>query len=358
MNDLTRIKIELLCHGVRLSNDTQKRFPGYRYKRASLSEGVCFNLYGQSGSITPINMAVHEAFVSQSPFYFNEPEGLIYKKEKPYVSASVLDRPSWYRRRLPDGTYFEEVFQCHYDMILASSLTNFCNLKQQGNGCKFCALGNDMSRQHYKKPEHIIQVLEDFQSLGISYKEVNLNSGTILDEEKGFSIFLKAIEAIRSVTQVPIYAQICPPQNRHLLDDLRNAGLTTISLNLEIYDQERRREIMPAKSRYDREHYFDALRYAIDLFGSNQVSSWLIAGLEPPESTIAGLRRIAETGAIPFVTVFRPLKGSELADELPPNPESVFPIFKALRDVLDETGLNPRASKGGCVLCNCCNLLA
>ncbi|MDY6853488.1 MAG: radical SAM protein [Thermodesulfobacteriota bacterium] len=357
MNNITRIKIELLCYGVRLSQDTLKRFPGYRYKRASLSEGVCFNLYSQSGSIIPINVAVHEAFVKKSPFYFNQAEGVIYKKEKPYVSAAVIDHPSWYSRRLADGTYFEEVFQCHYDTILASSLTNFCDLKQKGDGCKFCALGNDMSRQHYKNPEHIIQVLEKLQSLGISYREVNLNSGTLVDEEKGFSIFLKAIRAIRSVTKVPIYAQICPPQKKYLLDDLRNAGLTTISLNLEIYDQERRMKIMPAKSHHEREYYFEVLKYAIDLFGPNQVSSWLIAGLEPPESTISGLYRIAQIGAIPFVTVFRPLKGSELADKSPPNPKSIFPIFKALRDVLNETGLNPCASKGGCVLCNCCNLL-
>lgn len=36
-------------------------------------------------------------------------------------------------------------------------------------------------------------------------------------------------------------------------------------------------------------------------FGENQVSSWLIAGLEWPESTIEGCRAIGDTGAIHHV---------------------------------------------------------
>ncbi len=357
LNELTRIKIELLCYGVRLSPSTLGRFPGYRYKRASLSEGVCFNLYDDSGFSVRVNVAVHEAFVSRSPFHFIESEGMIYRGDRPLVAAAVVDRPSWYRQRLQDGTYFEEVFQVHYDRILASSLTNFCAFKKQGKGCRFCSLGSDISRLRYKDPEHIIRVMEELEALGMSYEEVNLNSGALVDEKKGVSIFIDAARAIRSVSQIPIYAQICPPQNKHLIDDLRAAGLTTISLNLEIYDLERRRKIMPAKALYDREHYFEVLRYAVDLFGPNQVSSWLIAGLEAPESTIAGLSRVTETGAIPFVTVFRPLTGSDMADEKPTDHELVFPVFEALGNVLKTSGLDPCASHGGCVRCNCCSVL-
>ena len=357
LNELTRIKIELLCCGVRLGADTLRMFPGYRYKRASLSEGVCFNLHGCSDSVVPVNLAVHEPFVSCSPFYFNEPEGIIYKGDSTFVAATLVNQPSWYGRRLPDGTCFQEILQIHYEQILALSLTNFCVFKQQGKGCKFCALGSDISEQCYKDPEHIIRVIEELRYLKVPFKEVNLNSGAFLNEDKGISMFLDGVRAIRSVSDVPIYVQICPPEDKTFIDDLRAEGVTTISFNLEIYNQVRRREMMPAKSLYDREDYFRTLRYAVDLFGPNQVSSWLIAGLEPTESTIAGIWRVAETGAIPFVTIFRPLIGSDLVDESPPHHESIFPVFEALREVMEVTGLDPRASRGGCVSCGCCSAL-
>ena len=93
----------------------------------------------------------------------------------------------------------------------------------------------------------------------------------------------------------------------------------------------------------------------MEIFGDNQVSSWLIAGLEKPGSTIEGCRAIAETGAIPHVAIHRPLIGTPLAEKLPPIKDDVVKIYQNLKGILREYGLDPLKHKAGCIRCGGCS---
>ena len=166
------------------------------------------------------------------------------------------------------------------------------------------------------------------------------------------------IKTVREITGLPIYAQICPPADLNFIDRLIDAGISAISFNLEIYDEYLRRKIMPAKGRIPRDNYFKAMTHAADILGFEQVSSWLIAGLEPVESTIKGIRHVASAKAIPFVTVFRPLLGSEFEDMIPPEPGEISPVFEALGETLCGMKFNSKKTSGGCVKCNCCSAIS
>ncbi|MCU0821992.1 MAG: hypothetical protein MUC95_05900, partial [Spirochaetes bacterium] len=160
LNKLTEIKLELLCSGIRVSDEVLNRFPGYRFKRASLSEGLCFDLLPDGCKFPiPINLAIHEKYVKRSPFTYNEDKKMIYKNGAGFVRASIVDYPSWYKNTLPDGTLFQEVFQVHYHRVLATSLTNFCGYKESGTGCGFCAMGHQIKERKIKSTEQIKAVL-------------------------------------------------------------------------------------------------------------------------------------------------------------------------------------------------------
>ncbi len=357
LSETTRLKIDLLCQGLRVSKETLDRFPGYRHKRASLSEGLCLNLFPEGGGRMPVNLAVHEPFVERSEYALSEDEAWILKGEERVVRAEVLDYPAWYRKELPDGTTFQEVVQVHYERILATALTNFCEFREDGRGCRFCALGYGSGEQRFKDPEKIAEAIRRLGEMGIPFEEVNLNSGSLLDEEQGIDMFEIAMKKIREVTDAPIYAQICPPESPAVLTRLKDAGLSTISFNIEVFDEAIRREIMPAKGEMSIEHYLETIDLAVSLFGRGNVSSWLIAGLEPPESTIKGVRALTSRGAIPFVSVFRPLIGSEMAKADPPRAEDLFAVFEVLGEELARNKLDPSATPAGCVKCNCCSAL-
>ncbi len=358
LNEITKIKLELLCNGIIVSKDILERFPGYRYKRASLSEGLCFDLFPESyASAIPINLAIHEKFVVNSPFSYDEVKKMILKNGREFIRASIIDFPAWYSKTLPDGPRFQEIFQIHYSTILATSLTNFCEYKNIDKGCQFCAMGYQIDKPRTKSAEDIKSVLKKILEMDIPITEVNLNSGTLLDDRENLELYLNVIKGIREVTNLPIYAQICPPRDISFIDELTKAGLTSISFNLEIYDSKLRKKLMPAKGSIPVHVYTKAISHAVKILGQNSVSSWLVAGLEPAESSIAGIKHIASLDAVPFVTVFRPLIGSEFENENPPDPNSIFPIFEALGVTLRNMKFNPDKTSCGCVKCNCCSAL-
>jgi radical SAM protein (TIGR04043 family) len=353
--DVVRVKAELFCQGVRCDLGAELPVPYLPNKRASLSEGKCFILSPGRGNF-PINVAVRERFVKDSPFHFSPLEKKIYKEGRPFIDVEDVPQPAWYNLKLPHGKSFDQVVQVHLADILASALSDFCSFKTEGKGCKYCALRTGPGSRN-KDPKEIAYCISHLEGAGLRFSELNLNAGTLRGEDRGANLYLKAIEEVRRVSNIPIAAQICPPDNFNWIKYLQEEGLNTISFNLEIYDEERRREICPGKSTIPRERYFEAMEYAVELFGRNQVSSWLIIGLEPVESTLAGVEAIAAVGAIPFVSVFRPLTGTELENRLPPPVDDVIRVFKEVGKILKRHGLDPWRSTNGCVRCNCCSAL-
>jgi hypothetical protein len=69
------------------------------------------------------------------------------------------------------------------------------------------------------------------------------------------------------------------------------------------------------------------------------VNGEIIAGLEPPESSIRAIDWITSVGAIPTVCVFRPLVGTDMQDVPPPRTEDLVPVFRRLYEACMEKGL-------------------
>jgi len=64
----------------------------------------------------------------------------------------------------------------------------------------------------------------------------------------------------------------------------------------------------------------------------------IIAGLEPPASSIRAIDWITSVGAVPTVCVFRSPVGTDLAAAEPPQTEEMVPIFRRLYEACMERG--------------------
>ncbi|MBI5375526.1 MAG: hypothetical protein HZA77_08830 [Candidatus Schekmanbacteria bacterium] len=361
--DPLSIKIELYCNGVKLdegiSLETKKCIIPtrvYTNKRASLSNGKCFKL-NINGYNTIANLAVRESFASNSPYTFFERDGKGYIAGKGFeIQAEPIKSPEWTEIEISAGKKVVHIMQQHSTHILGTALSNFCTYKIEGKGCKFCAL--DAGHNYvFKKPEEIREVLTALKEKGILGKdilEININSGVMENEEVSAESYLEAIKTMKEVSNLPVYAQLCPVDGK-MIERLHDAGLDSISFNIEIYDETIRKEICPGKGEIPVSRYLESLSMASSIFGKNQTSSWLIVGLESPESSIKGMEEIAKAGAIPHLTVFRPLEGTELAKIAPPDPQKIIRIYKELPRVLNQYGLNPLETRSGCTKCNGCS---
>lgn len=350
LSEIERIKIGLMCKGIKLSDEFKKQFTRYRFKRASLSEGV-FLILKLNDKETYVNAGAFENYVLSSPYTYDEREKKILKDGEPVCDARIFPDPEWYKFKLPDGKEFQSIVQEHGPGILATSITSSCSYKERGMGCSFCAL----SGSHERNAEDVKNVLKELQRMGFRYHELNINSGTIAEVGFGFDKYAKIAQAGKECG-LRVYIQI-PPIGREEMKFLKSAGVDSISFNLEIYNDEIRKKLCPGKSTIPKERYMRAIEDAVEIFGKGQVSSWLIIGLEPVEDTLKGIDKIIERGGIPYPTVFRPLKGTPLENMPPPSVEAAERVFLHLKEKMAHYGLNPRLSLAGCINCGCCTVM-
>ncbi len=90
------------------------------------------------------------------------------------------------------------------------------------------------------------------------------------------------------------------------LPHLDALGLNQISVNLEIFSEDVAAKIMRHKHRQGRQWYLDFLEQAAVTLGPGRVRSMLMVGLEPMESTLAGVRALLERGCVPVLSTFLP----------------------------------------------------
>lgn len=96
----------------------------------------------------------------------------------------------------------------------------------------------------------------------------------------------------------------------------------------------------------------------MEIFGPNQVSSFLIAGLgETDGSIIQGSEFLTDMGVYPFVVPLRPIPGSLMADALPPDPDIMKSIYEKAAHILRRKGMSAARNLAGCVRCGACSAL-
>jgi biotin synthase-related radical SAM superfamily protein len=139
---------------------------------------------------------------------------------------------------------------------------------------------------------------------------------------------------------------------------LANAGADTIGIHIESFDPTVLKEVCPGKAETSLKRYFEIWKHSVKLFGENQVSSFIIAGLgESDDSILEGSARMAEIGVIPFLVPLRPIIGTEFENMSPPNPRRMISLYKRTAEILETYGVNPAKSKAGCVRCGCCSAI-
>lgn len=373
---LTKLKIGLLCQGIRIDADEpyfrdlvpEKYAEGGKSRAGVAGSGKSFLLDGKR----PCNIGVLQPFLKESPYEFKilENQGWILKNGEKAIKATLRE-PQWHKTTLSNK------IQLHGMDSLATALSNFCIYKKQGKGCKFCIIdvGKEVVFQNPLEVAQSIEIIERNAKLRTSFNiediynpeiqgkellrrkiiieplDININAGTLENEAE---IYEKTISQIRKVSKLPIFIEI-GPQDKEKIENLYSAGTDAMSFNLEVYDKKARKEVIPGKaSVYSNDAYFKTMKTATDVLGEDQISSWILIGLEPVEKTVEGIRKIAETGAVPLPKPFRPLYGADYEKRKPSAVVDATTIYREWLDIIREYGLNPLKAKAGCVRCGAC----
>ncbi|MFL6200894.1 MAG: radical SAM protein [Thermoanaerobaculia bacterium] len=347
------LKLDLYCKGVRLDDSCHVEEDGGRKilrTRAGLGSGLEMILPGNLWTNAPAT----EHFVARSPYTLHRSRGrldsqyLLRWKGQDVTTVELSPRPGWYDRRTSTDKLMTQIgtLQGTYLGIYQAKVCEYWTAKPEKVSCKFCSVGlnlgiDDADEKSLDEVMEVIRAARD--ESGITY--VDFNTGHY-EGDTYLDILEPFVRRIKEELGLLVGIQTPPHRDLKRYDHLREIGVNRVSFCFEIYDRRLFEEICPGKhAEYGLDHYLEAVRYCAALSQKGpRMEPWvtngeIIAGLEPPESSIRAIDWITSVGAIPTVCVFRPLTGTDLEHLEPPETEALVPVFRRLYEACMEKGL-------------------
>ncbi len=311
------LKLDLYCKGARLDGSCYVEEDGGRKilrTRAGLGSGLELILPG--GLWT--NVPVTEHFVERSPYTLHRAGGryLLRWNGDDVAPVRLSPRPRWYDRETASGKPMTRIgtLQGTYLGIYQAKVCEYWTAKPAKVNCKFCSVGlnlgiDDANEKSVDEVMEVVRAARD--ESGITY--VDFNTGHY-EGDTYLDLLAPYIARIKRELGLLIGVQTPPHRDLRRYDALREMGVNRVSFCFEIFDRAIFQEICPGKhAEYGLDHYLEAIRYCAALGQQGpRHEPWvtngeIIAGLEPPESSIRAIDWITSVGAIPTVCVFRRL---------------------------------------------------
>jgi radical SAM protein (TIGR04043 family) len=350
---------ELQAHGLQLF-DSDSGVPSRR-GGAGPTDHKAVTVLG-----TTIMVPVHTHDAAKSRYVATPPDrrgiSVLRNGDSVVCEISFPPQPRFYGLTTNDGIPYWKIALLHSRDTLATTVLQTC--VRYGNSatkCQFCAIGESLKAGRTiakKSPEHLAGVARAAQRLdGIT--NVVLTTGTPPSDDRGAAVLSDSAAAIKQATDLPIQAQCEPPSDFTWFARMHAAGVDSLGMHLEAWDESVRRRIMPGKAEVPRAFYLEAFIAAVKVFGRGQVSTYLLAGLgDTIESLHEAASVLIELGVYPFIVPFVPLSGTPLAAHRPPSAEFLRSVLGPVGQWLSEAGMTSDTVKAGCAKCAACSSLS
>ena len=355
-----RKKIELLCLGLRRNIVVDEVYDKQNPYDLTRTGNVGLQLQIGAAKIAA-NVPVLNKFCDNSPYSLGSlgKDYFLVDDRGSSSEISIIQSPSWYMESLGSGCYAGQyLLQEGVDTLIAS-ITDSCGYVTNGTQCRFCAISHNSKNNVKESPASRKNHIKDALRLALQdvkkYASVNLTGGNTFTPDHGALGYIEFIEAIRNVSDIPICIEMSPPDNIIYLKKLHDAGASAVMMNIEMWNEDDRKYIMPGKSVIQKADYMRAWEDAVRLFGSGNVSSVIIAGLEDESYVREAIVSMTEVGVIPSIMPFRPNDGSAMQKHPTTNPDLVEGLSKYAAEMIIKKTI-PINNLPGCIGCGACSV--
>jgi len=315
---------------------------------------------------TTIMVPIHTRGAASSPFSAGpvgeSGQAPLFRGGEQIATIEFPPPPKFYGLSTAEGVPYWKIAQLHSSRVLATTLLQTCiRYGNSSTKCQFCAIGESLKAGRTireKSPEQLAEVALAAKRLdGID--NVVMTTGTPPTSDRGAAVLAAAAHAIKQATQLPIQAQCEPPDDFHWFVRLRAAGVDSLGMHLEAWDEDVRRKIMPGKAEVPLSYYMEAFASAVKVFGRGQVSTYLLAGLgDSAGGLVAAAEQLISLGVYPFIVPFVPVTGTPLAGHPPPDAEFMKAVLAPVGRMLADAGMTSETVKAGCAKCGACSSLS
>jgi radical SAM protein (TIGR04043 family) len=309
---------------------------------------------------------VHTAGAFASPFLADAPDAfgrsILRRGSIPIATIAFPKAPRFYGMQTLDGIPYSHIATLHGSDVLATTVLQTCiRYESRKKTCQFCSIGQSLAAGRTiarKTPEQLAEVARAAVLLD-GVKHMVLTTGTPNATDRGAAILCDSAFAIKAAVDLPIQGQCEPPDDDRWFQRLHAAGIDTLGMHLEAVTPAVRERIMPGKASVPVERYMAAFEAAVGVFGRNQVSTYILAGLgDTPEAILEMCGRLIALGVYPFVVPFVPISGTPLEGHPPPTSEFMQSILQPLGRMVGGAEMRSSDIKAGCGKCGACSSLA
>lgn len=317
------IKISLLNQGVTFSPEAKKHLEKLGEIRRAVFSAVDLTVLNG----LQVNCPNDVKFVALSPWridiYGQDNLGLFYRGQR--ISPVALDMMDPHSKCCTkSGVPYQSISFWATDRLRIHH-TISCIFKKLDLGCRFCEVPKKSSSCGL---QDIYEVIDFYLQNADNFRHFLIGGGSEpLDQEA--ERVTKVVAHIRSKSDKPIYLMCLPPRDLSALKAWKDAGVTEVAFNLELFDRNLAEQYMPGKGRIPLSQYLSALENSTTLWGrEGNVRTLFIAGLESAESLLRGVEAVSSRGIMPILSVFRALKGTATEDLVPPPNTWLLDIFQ------------------------------
>jgi len=257
----------------------------------------------------------------------------------------VLPLPGYLGATDSQGRLVSEVAMSHADRVRLSPIDGCAY------DCRFC----DLPAERYRRRDidHLLGALE----VTLADDVLPVDHGLISGGSPGrahYGYFEDVCGAVAAESPIPFDIMMSVREDdADFMHRMVAAGVRGFSLNIEAAREMVGRpgdvQFLPAKAKFTRQWYEEALLAAVEATGGNgRVRALIILGLEPAADALDGIRWLAERGCDPVLSPFRPARNTRLAAKAPPSREWLAEVLVEARAIVKDHGvqLGPR-----CVPC-------
>ena len=334
------LKIRLMVEGLSLSQEVRSAIPG----PLTLAD------YASTSGLTlrlEDDIWVNAPFIDFNPNFVTNPESeLIIDQGELYIQSEELGVkvrawfipvPNYHDKKNQRGELYTSFGITHSDRVRISPIAG-CAIT-----CTFCDSPYTL-RYKTKDAADLIETtniaLHDEQ---LPAKHVMISGGTPKPEDYDYlnEVYEKVVEAF---PRINIDVMMIPIPGLLDAQHLKDIGIHSLCINIEMFNQELARRVMSGKWRTSRERYLKFIEGAVRIFGEDGVRSLILVGIEPLEDTLKGVEALAQIGCDPVLRPFRPDPATPMRDVPPPSVELLIEAYEKSEEIVARHGvkLGPR----------------
>ncbi|MFQ5665576.1 MAG: radical SAM protein, partial [Candidatus Binatia bacterium] len=303
-------------------------------------------------------------FDSRSPYEIQARNGgyWLLRDGAPLEQISFQQRPHWYDQRTSDGTLMSNVIQLMGYDVLVGCILRHCEYFNDGESCKYCSLvaGTRGLRDVGIEREmgiKIPRIVETYRTaLQESVRILILTGGSLRDDSREAAMYARIFAALKDVRDQAgaqtMFLGGTLAFDREGSLALRQAGVSSVTYNLEVWEPRLFAQIVPGKARWvGRDEWLQRLVDAVSVFGRGHVASNFVLGPElvadggfrdpdqAVESWCEGFSWCIAHDVVPMITIWKPKAGSVYANQQTPPTEYFLRVARERRRLIKQSGL-------------------